>query len=222
MTKRGSKPSRRKRKQIRAKSTRAEEHGLPSRKLDRPSKPPVSASEPPPRRRRKRDDEDDLEESEESEESEREVARKPAPGLADKIRELPPLVKIGAVVLVILAGLWVVARMRQSAASAPAAEATVPPRPIASAAPEAPVEAVEVEEVEGDAVDDEVVSDEPVEPTPAETTPPKPPPKPPTPKPPVPPKPPAPPKPTGPPAPTLPPKPAPAPKPPPESGDNPY
>jgi hypothetical protein len=137
---RRTKPSRGKRKVIREKSTRAEQHGLPAKKLERPSKPAPSPSQPPlaVRRRRRREEDDELEEEErddEERESDPEARSRKGgvPALLDKIRELPPLIKVGAVVLVVLAGLYIAARIRQKSETsasperAPTAEPAPPP-----------------------------------------------------------------------------------------------
>jgi|SoiMethySBSTD1v2_1073268.scaffolds.fasta_scaffold07536_14 hypothetical protein len=98
------KPSRAQRKQIRERHERAQAHGLPGRALERPSKPTPS-SDIDYRRRAESEPDDDSAAGDGS--------AAPAPSLLDKLKQLPLAVKLGALVIVVLTVIGVVASLRK-------------------------------------------------------------------------------------------------------------
>jgi len=125
------KQSRKKRRQQREKSERAQQKGLPSRPVTKPAaKRRRSGSSSPAKRTRRRDDPD------------RDGARRAIDGepdtvgastltIRDRIVRLPPVVKIGAIAALLLIGIWVVAQVRdrgQAPVAAPASQEQIPPR----------------------------------------------------------------------------------------------
>jgi hypothetical protein len=121
-----SKPTRKKRKQIRQKSDRAERHGLPSRKLARPSRATPTPEAPRGTLRRSARSLDEAF-PDEAPDSDAAGAPRREPTLGDKIRGLPSLVKIGAVVLLILSVLLVVAKLRERSERLAAPDTSPPP-----------------------------------------------------------------------------------------------
>jgi hypothetical protein len=100
------KPSRKQRKVIREKHQRAQAHGLPARELERPSKP-APANWDGEYSKRRSEDEDD-----EQGDSEPDAAPKPQTLLA-RIKGLPVAAKLGAVVVLVVLAIGLVATLRR-------------------------------------------------------------------------------------------------------------
>jgi hypothetical protein len=98
------KPSRSQRKQIRERHERAQAHGLPGRALERPSKPAPSS---PVESRRAQDSDPDADGTATSD-----IVR-PPPSLLDKLKQLPLAVKLGALVVAVLALVAIMASQRK-------------------------------------------------------------------------------------------------------------